>query len=368
LGDYSTGGLMTAGFDNEPFAVYSNAPKPSIQYLDPTSEWAKLHAGMMKQFAGNLMWFDDFSRDNNKVLVQVDGDRNPGQYYLLDRTKNSIGKILDNYEGVDPAKLAQMRVIEFPTSDGLKLSAMLTLPVTGAAPHPLVVLSHGGPFGISDVWGFDTDVQFLANRGYAVLQVNFRGSGGRGENFERSGYKQWGGKIMDDIAAGVRYTIEQNLVDKDRICTFGASFGGYAALMNPIRHPDLYKCAIGYVGVYDIGYMATKGDIDNTKRGRYYVETAVGTDEAKTRAESPVHNVDKLKIPVMLIAGKDDQRVPIAHFNVMESALKKAGRPAETLVKDAEGHGFYKEENRIELYEKMEAFLDKHIGAKAASK
>jgi dipeptidyl aminopeptidase/acylaminoacyl peptidase len=366
-GDYAVGSLIGAGFDGEPFAVYSDAPKPSIQYLDNTSEWAKLHAGLMKQFAGNLVWMEEFSRDDSKVLVHVSGDRNPGQYYLLDRSKNSIAKVLDSYENVDPNKFAPMRIIEFPTSDELKLSAMLTVPTTGTAPYPMVVMSHGGPFGINDTWGFDTDAQFFANRGYAVLQVNFRGSGGRGETFERSGYREWGGKIMDDIAAGVRYTIDNGLADKDRICTFGASFGGYAALMNPIRYPDLYKCAIGYVGVYDLAYMATKGDIDDTKRGRFYVETAVGTDEAKTKAESPVHNVDKLKVPVMLVHGKDDQRVPLVHYKVMSEALERAGRPAESLVKDAEGHGFYKEENRIELYEKMEAFLAKHIGKSNAS-
>lgn len=365
LGDYSVGALLTAGFDGEPFAVYSNAPKPSIQYLDNSSEWAKLHASLMKQFAGNLVWMEEFSRDNSKVLVNVSGDRNPGQYFLMDRSKNSIAKVLDSYEGIDPSKLAPMRIVEFPTDDGLKLSAMLTLPISGQAPYPMVVMSHGGPFGIADTWGFDADVQFLANRGYAVLQVNYRGSGGRGKSFEKSGYKQWGGKIMDDIAAGVRYTIDNGVADKERICTFGASFGGYAALMNPIRYPDLYKCAIGYVGVYDLAYMATKGDIDDTRRGRYYVETAVGTDEAKTKAESPVHNAAKLKIPVMLVHGKDDQRVPLIHYKAMSEALERQGRPPESLVKDAEGHGFYKEANRIELYEKMEAFLDRHIGAKA---
>jgi len=365
LGDYSVGTVLTAGFEGEPFAIYSNAPKPSVQYFDNTSEWAKLHGSLMKQFAGNLVWMEQFSRDNSKVLVSVTSDRNPGQYYIFDRSKNSIGKVLDSYDGVDPAKLAPMRIIEFMTDDEIKLSAMLTLPLNSQAPYPMVVMSHGGPFGIADQWGFDADAQFLANRGYAVLQVNYRGSGGRGKSFKKSGYKQWGGKIMDDIAAGVRHTIDNGIADKDRICTYGASFGGYAALMNPIRYPELYKCAIGYVGVYDLAYMATKGDIDDTRRGRYYVEIAVGTDEAKTQSESPAHNADKLKIPVLLVHGKDDQRVPMAHFNAMSEALKKVGRPAQILVKDAEGHGFYKEENRIELYEKMEAFLDQHIGTKS---
>ncbi len=155
LGDYSVGTLLTAGFDGEPFAIYSDAPKPSIQYLDNSSEWAKLHAGLMKQFAGNLVWMEEFSRDNGKVLVSVTSDRNPGQYYILDRTKNSIGKVLDSYEGIDPTKLAAMRVLEFGTPDGLKLSAVLTVPSTGAAPYPMVVMSHGGPFGIDDSWGFD---------------------------------------------------------------------------------------------------------------------------------------------------------------------------------------------------------------------
>jgi dipeptidyl aminopeptidase/acylaminoacyl peptidase len=367
-GRYETGAMMFAGFDPEPFAIYSNSPKPSIHYLDNESEWAKLHAGVMKQFPGNVATFVDFSRDNQKVLISVDGDRNPGQYFLLDRKNNSIAKILDSYEGIDPTLLAQTRVIEFDTQDGQKLSALLTVPRTGNSPFPMVVMSHGGPFGVADYWGFDTDTQFLASRGYAVLQVNYRGSGGRGDDFERLGYREWGGKIMDDIAAGVRWTIDQQVADKARICTYGASFGGYAALMNPIRYPDLYRCAVGYAGVYDVAYMATKGDIDDTKRGRYYVEETVGTDAEKNRAESPVHNVDKLRIPVLLIHGKDDRRVPLIHFKVMSEALKKAGRPPETLVKDAEGHGFYAEDNRIELYEKLEAFLDRHIGAAAAAK
>lgn len=367
-GNYTTGALMFAGFNAEPFAIYSNKPKPSIHYLDNDSEWAKLHAGVMKQFPGNVASFVDFSRDNQKVLISIAGDRNPGQYFLLDRKSNSISKILDSYEGIDSNELAQTRVIEFDTRDGQRLSALLTVPASGNSPFRMVVMSHGGPFGVADYWGFNADAQFLASRSYAVLQVNYRGSGGRGDDFERLGYRQWGGKIMDDIASGVQWAIEQQVADKARICTYGASFGGYAALMNPIRYPDLYRCAVGYVGVYDVAYMATKGDIDDTKRGRHYVEETVGTDPEKNRIESPVHNVDKLKIPVLLIHGKDDRRVPLIHFKVMSEALKKAGRPAETLLKDAEGHGFYAEENRIELYEKLESFLSRHIGAGTAVK
>ncbi len=367
-GNYETGALMFAGFEPEPFAIYSDTPKPAIHYLDNESEWARLHAGVMKQFPGNAVSFVDFSRDNQRVLISVSSDRNPGQYHLLDRKNNSLTKILDNYQNIEPGKLATTRVIEFDTPDKQRLSALLTVPNDVMSPYPMVVMTHGGPFGVVDTWGFDADAQFLANRGYAVLQVNFRGSGGRGVDFERLGYKEWGGKIIDDIASGVRWAIDQQVADPARICTYGASFGGYAALMGPIRYPDLYRCAVGYVGVYDVAYMASKGDIDDTKRGRYYVQETVGTDPEKNRAESPVHQVDKLNIPVLLIHGKEDRRVPLIHYKVMADALKKAGRPAESLVKDSEGHGFYAEDNRIELYEKLDAFLTKHTGKPAAAK
>lgn len=364
-GEYDTGGIMYAGFDNEPLAFYSSLPKPSIQYLDASSDWAKLHAGLMKQFAGSLVNFAAFSRDDQVVLVRVASDRNPGTYYLLDRKKNSIAKILDSYQGLDAAKLAPMRPMEFKNRDGMTLSAMLTLPIEGQAPFPMVVLPHGGPHGVSDSWSFDSDVQFLANRGYAVLQVNFRGSGDRGETFQNSTHRKWGGAIMDDIADGLKWAVEQNFANKDKVCIYGVSFGGYAALMNPIRYPDAYKCAIGYAGFYDMEMDYKKGDVNDSRRGRNQIAAELGTDTEEMRRNSPARQPEKVKIPVMLVHGKDDQRCPYAHYKMMLDGLERSGSPVTSLVKDAEAHGFYKEENRIELYEKMEAFLDKHIGAKS---
>jgi dipeptidyl aminopeptidase/acylaminoacyl peptidase len=362
LPDHDVGGLMYAGFDPQPFAIVNYLPKISIQYLDATSEWAKLHAGLMKQFPGNMVMFSEFSRDDQKILVSVRGDRNPGQYYILDRGKNAISKVLDSLEGMDPAKLAPMRPIQFQNRDGLTLTGMLTTPIEGKAPFPTVVLPHGGPHGASDYWGYDSDVQFLANRGYAVLQINYQGSGERGEDFIRSTHRKWGSTIMDDIADGLKWSIAQNVTDKDRVCIYGVSFGGYAALMNPIRYPDTYKCAIGYAGFYDMEMDYKKGDVNDTRRGRNQIEAELGTDIEEMRRNSPARHAEKVKIPVMLVHGKDDQRCPYAHFKMMLDGLKDAGTPVTSLVKDAEGHGFYKEENRIELYEKMEDFLDQHIG------
>ena len=226
----------------------------------------------------------------------------------------------------------------------------------------MVVLPHGGPHGIYDNWGYDSDAQFLASRGYGVLQVNYRGSGGRGRDFIESGYEEWGGKMQDDVADGVKWAIDSKLADANRICTYGASYGGYAALMQPIRYPGMYKCAIGYVGVYDLEVMKTEGDIKDRASGRRYLDRVLGTDEAKLKAWSPAQNVDKIKVPVFLVQGSVDKRVPMEQFNALKDAFKTAGTPIETMVVQGEGHGFYKPENRAELYRRMEAFLSKYIG------
>ena len=249
--------------------------------------------------------------------------------------------------------------MEFKNRTGETLFGIYTAPLNRSGKLPLVVTPHGGPFGPYDRWGYDADVQFLANRGCAVLQVNFRGSGGRGENFERATYRQWGTGIQDDIADGVRWTIDQGMTDPGKVCIFGASFGGYSAIMNPIRNPGMYKCAIGYAGIYDPAEMYKSGDINDSKQGRSFLARAVGAEE-DLASQSPARRVAELDVPVLLIHGRSDHRAPIEQFNLMEAALKRAGKPFEVLVKPDEGHGFYNAANRTEAYERMEAFLRKY--------
>ena len=352
-----------AGRNGVPFAVIYDAAKPSVQYLDPSSDWAKLHAGVMKAFPGQLVSFSDFSRDNNKILLRVWSDRNPGAYYVFDRKAQKVQLIAEHMPWIKAEQVAPMRSIEFTSRDGRKLYGQYT--ANGTGPKPLIVLPHGGPHGPYDGWGYDADAQFLASRGYAVLQVNYRGSGGRGENFLRDGYREWGGKIQDDIADGVKWTIDNKLADPNRICTYGASFGGYAAMMQPIRNPGMYKCAIGYVGVYDLAVMTEEGDIPDSRFGRRYLNRAIGTDAAAWAANSPAKLVDQIKVPVFLAQGAIDKRVPMPQFNALKQAFSAAGTPIETMVVAGEGHGFYKPENRAELYRRIEAFLAKHIGPDA---
>jgi len=362
--DVDIAGLLYAGHDNKPFGVIYDAAKPSVQYLDPGSEWAKLHAGLLKSFPGQMVSFIDWSRNDNKLLIKTWGDRNPGTYYVMDRSSNQLRLIIESRPWLKAASLSPITPISFQTHDGLTLYGLYTAPIGGGA-RPMVVMPHGGPHGPYDSWSYDSDAQFLASRGYAVLQVNYRGSGGRGENFMRSGYREWGGKMQDDLADGVKWAIDSKLADPTKICVYGASYGGYAALMQPIRYPDLYQCAIGYVGVYDLQVMKKEGDITDRASGRRYLDRVLGTDEALLKAWSPAQNVDKIKVPVFLVQGTVDRRVPMEQFDALKDAFKTAGVSIETLVVPGEGHGFYKPENRAELYRRLEAFLDNHIGADA---
>lgn len=360
--DESIARLLYAGHDGPPFGVIYDEAKPSVQYLDPSSEWAKLHAGLLKAFTGQMVAFIDWTRDDGKVLLYAWGDRHPGAYYTLDRKGgNKLQLVNESMPWLQPAYLSPSMPVSFKTRDGLALHGLYTAPAGGGA-RPMVVMPHGGPHGPYDSWGYDSDAQFLASRGYAVLQVNYRGSGGRGKDFMESGYGEWGGKMQDDLADGVKWAVDSKLANPARICTYGASYGGYAALMQPIRYPELYKCAIGYVGVYDLQVFKKAGDIKDRASGRRYLDQALGTDEAKLKAWSPAQNVDKIKVPVFLVQGSVDKRVPMDQFNALKDAFKAAGVPIETMVAQGEGHGFYKPENRAELYKRMEAFLAKYIG------
>lgn len=359
--DVALSGVLLAGYRGAPFGVTYMADKPGVRYLDNTSEYAKLHAGLLKSFPGHMVTLVNFSRDSRKVLFRIWSDRTPGAYYVLDRDSNKVQLIGELAPWFKPEQMAASRPIEYTTQDGQKIFGVYTAKPTARGPQPMIVMPHGGPFGISDTWGFDNDAQFLASRGYAVLQVNFRGSGGRGVAFEQAGLRQWGGKMMDDIADGVKWAVANQLADPNRICIYGSSFGGYAALMNPIRYPELYKCAIGYVGVYDLTVMKKEGDITKSESGRRYLSRALGDDQAELIANSPARNVDKIKLPVMLVQGRADRRVPMDQFNALETAFKKAGVPVETMVVSGEGHGFVKPENITELNKRVEAFLGKNL-------
>ena len=228
---------------------------------------------------------------------------------------------------------------------------------------PMVLLPHGGPHVEGDRWGFDTDAQFLASRGYLVLQVNYRGSRGRGYGFQQAGFHQWGGRIQEDLVDGVRWAVAQGHADPGRICAYGASFGAYSAMMVAARAPDLIRCAAGLAGLYDLKSFTTRSDTARSSGGRAYFRRAVGSGDDYLRENSPTALAAAITAPVFLAHGELDERTPYSQAVAMKKALEDAGRPPEWMAVPREGHGFYSDENNIEFYRRLEAFLDRHIGA-----
>lgn len=353
--------FMYEGIDGRPFAVYYDAAKPVVQYIDPESPWAKLHAALLKDFPGQMVTFKNYSRDGNKVLFTVWSDRNIGSYYIYDIAAKKMTLIIDFKPALKPEAMAQTRPFEFITRDGQKLYGFYT--ANGTGPKPTVVMAHGGPFGVYDNWGFEDDVQFLASRGYAVVQINYRGSGGRGEGFQRAGWLGWGTTLQNDITDGLRYVIAQHWTDPQRVCTYGASFGGYTALFQPILNPGMYQCAIGYVGVYDLPLMRkTDQSRGMPKRSLRFFDRTLGTDMNELARISPALRAKELTIPILLAHGRVDHTAYFNQLKAMQDPLTASGNPPETFVADGEGHGFYKPENRAELFRRMEAFLNRYIG------
>jgi dipeptidyl aminopeptidase/acylaminoacyl peptidase len=227
----------------------------------------------------------------------------------------------------------------------------------------MVLLPHGGPHAEGDGWAYDNDAQFLASRGYLVLQVNYRGSEGRGGAFERAGFRKWGTRVQDDLLDGIRWTIAQGYADPQRICAYGASFGAYSAMMVAVRAPELIRCAAGLSGLYDLEVFANDSDTANTDYGRSYITRVLGTDRKEWRANSPVNLAAQIKAPVFLAHGEIDERTPYSQAVEMKKALERAGRTPEWMSVPGEAHGFYKDENNVEFYKRLEAFLARNIGA-----
>jgi dipeptidyl aminopeptidase/acylaminoacyl peptidase len=347
-----------------PIAAFTTVGKPQARYLEAESHPdIALHKQLAAQFPGDIVRIIDTTADGDKLLFIVASDRDPGTYYLLDRKTGKADMLFAAMAALEPDEMAERKPVAFKARDGLQLHGYLTLPRHPAAGKlPLVLIPHGGPHGPYDSWYFDTDAQFLASRGYAVLQVNFRGSGGRGEAFQAAGYRQWHGKIMDDLEDGVHWVVANAGIDADRMCVFGASFGGYAALTLVSRDAPLFKCAIGYAGAYDLKLLIEDFQTRTSKSLANYWRRAIGDDASELERISPAYRADRIKAPVLLIHGGKDMITPKEHAFRMRDALATAGRPPEWYFVDYEWHGFYDTENQAEVYRRLETFLAKHIG------
>jgi dipeptidyl aminopeptidase/acylaminoacyl peptidase len=305
------------------YAVEFNEDHPSYAFVEQEDSRSKLLKQLLAALPGHQVQIVSENRHGSKLIIAAFNDRNPGDYYVYDTQKNTLGFLVSSKKWLEPELMAEVKPISFTSRDGVKISGYLTLPNGIDAKNlPLIVNPHGGPHGIRDVWGFDPESQLLASQGYAVLQVNFRGSGGYGKAFEEMGHQKWGTDIQFDIIDATRYVIEQGIANKERICIVGGSFGGYSALQSAIIEPDMFKCAIRFAGVYDLPMMFEEGDVADTRSGTSFLKQVLGTDQATLKAMSPSYNVDKLKAKLLLIHGGDDERAPIEQFESLEDALK----------------------------------------------
>ncbi len=327
--------------------------------------WQTIVRTLEAQYPEHEVTITSMAEDEKRFVFGISSDRDPGQFMLGDLKGAGlrVQLITAVRPAVKPALMSAMTPVKFTARDGLEIHGYLTKPPAsdGRRP-PLLLMPHGGPFGIRDSWRFQGDVQFLANRGYAVLQVNYRGSGGYGRTFEYAGYQEWGGKMQDDLTDAVKWAVAQGHADADRVGIIGASYGGYAALAGVTMTPELYKVGINYVGVSDLR-LITRYDLRTDAASKAYFEKAVGRDAALLAARSPVDHVANIRVPTLHAYGRNDPRVEFSHWEVLEKALRKHDKPYEILIENKEGHGFEKQETAYKFYSTVEAFLAKHLPA-----
>jgi dipeptidyl aminopeptidase/acylaminoacyl peptidase len=326
---------------------------------------AKELAALQEAFVGQSVLITSQTVDGSRSIIFVSSDRNPGEYYLYDAKAQKVQFLFNTLPGIHADDMAEMTPVSFKARDGKTIHGYLTMPRGKTKDVPLIIHPHGGPFGIRDEWGFDPEVQYLAYHGYAVLQVNYRGSGGYGDAFQEGGYKQWGGAMQDDLTDATHWAIQQGYTDAKHICIYGASYGGYAALEAVVKEPDLYQCAVGYAGVYDLVKLRGAAHTLHGMTLIPFTETTLGDDIDVLKSNSPAFHVDKIKAALFLAHGGADETVPIAHADELRDALDKINKPYEWVYFRNEVHGFYTLDHKLELYTKMLSFLDKNIGQAA---
>jgi dipeptidyl aminopeptidase/acylaminoacyl peptidase len=330
-------------------------------------ETKSLYARLEKDLGNFEIAITAMNKEETVYIIRTYSDRSLGSYYIYDKNTDKLEKIVDVSPWINEAEMATVRPIQYESRDGLQINGYLTLPkgldIKSAKNLPVVINPHGGPWA-RDGWGFNPEIQFLANRGYAVLQMNFRGSTGYGRKFFEASFKKWGREMQDDITDGTNWLIEQGIADPNRIAIYGGSYGGYATLMGLVKEPDLYAAGVDYVGVSNMfTFMKTIPPYWEPMLQMMYEMVGNPTaDSLMLREVSPVFHVDKIKSPLFIAQGRNDPRVNVDESDQMVAAMEARGVEVEYLVKDDEGHGFHNEENRFDFYRAMEAFLAKQLG------
>jgi dipeptidyl aminopeptidase/acylaminoacyl peptidase len=344
----------------------------AVRFIRQRNEWTVLDKSLEEDFdALRKVRGGDFSIDSRDVLdntwiVSYGVDNAPTSTYAYDRAGKKATFLFSDRPDLEKHKLAKMQPISFQASDGMTLYGYLTLPV-GLGPRnlPMVLLVHGGPW-FRDVWGLNDDVQWLANRGYAVLQINFRGSDGYGKDYLNAGDREWGGKMHDDLIDGKNWAVKQGYADPKRVCIMGASYGGYATLVGLAFTPDEFVCGVDCVGISNLmTWLNTDLSSEPVKALQKRIWGDVETEQEFLKSRSPLFKADRIKAPLLIGHGANDPRVKQAESDQIVEAMRKNRKPVEYIVFPDEGHGLRRPENRLRFYAAAEAFLANYLGGRA---
>ena len=343
--------------DDGPYGIRLDNGKPEYLYLSEPNRLKNLHLKFYEAFPAQETMITSYSKDYSRAVGIVMADVNPGTYYLMDMEKNQISPLGRYWSKTSYDSLAEMKVINFKNRYGDEIQSYFTEAV-GKKNAPTIVMPHGGPWA-RDYWGFHPEVQFLAAEGFNVLQNNIRGSSGYGLEHTAHVYGNFA-NVLTDMFDSIEHLDSEGVIDKNNVCVYGGSYGGYAATQGPMMRPDLFKCAISEAGLYDINAQYSSGDIKMMRGGRKFLEDTFGDGE-KAEDMSPINYAYKLKTPYMLIHGKKDVRTPYKEAEAFMKAMDKNGIKYEKMIIEKETHGFSKEENRIEKMKRISAFFRKHL-------
>ena len=362
--DYDVNGVGYSKKRKVITAAFYTSWKSERHFFDSTSK--EVIEKIQMQLPGYEIGLTGVNKEENTLIVRTYSDKSLGAYYIYTTEDNKLEQIVEVSPWIDENEMSNQLPINYNSRDGLNINGYLTLPkgytMENAKNLPVVINPHGGPWA-RDGWGFNPEIQFLANRGYAVLQMNFRGSTGYGREFWEASFKKWGREMQDDITDGTNWLIEKGIADRNRIAIYGGSYGGYATLMGLVKEPDLYAAGVDYVGVSNMfTFMKTIPPYwEPMLEMMYEMVGDLEEDSTMLKEVSPVFHVDKIKSPLFIAQGKNDPRVNVDESDQMVEAMKNRGVEVEYLVKDDEGHGFRNEENRFEFYRAMENFLSKQL-------
>lgn len=347
--------------DGKLLAAFYTDDREKAVWFDPARK--ALQVRLERAMPGQDIWITSRAEDDSRMLVWAGNEGNPGQTFLFDAAKRTMDSFSSELPDLDRSATVMPKPFRYTARDGTLINGYLAVPRGRPAKGlPLILMPHGGPYGVRDKLVFDAEVQFLANRGYAVIQPNYRGSGGYGESFAELGSGQIGRAMQDDIDDAMDWAVKEGLADPARVCVLGASYGGYAALWAAIRNPERYRCAVSFAGVtdwkkqlkYHAGFLTPK----NNRKWRARVKGE--DDKFDLDLVSPVAQIGRLTRPILLTHGEDDSTVPFSQFGLLRDAARKAGKPIETMTFPGEGHGFADDANQARYLDAVEAFLAKH--------